>query len=67
MALPSWSTTSLLTYIKYCNVHDVAAIIFAHNHPSGVAEPSHADQSLTQCLKDALVLLLVLPSIASLQ
>ncbi len=30
--------------------------IFAHNHPSGVAEPSKADQLLTQRLKDALAL-----------
>jgi DNA repair protein RadC len=30
--------------------------IFAHNHPSGVAEPSHADQVLTQSLKQALAL-----------
>jgi DNA repair protein RadC len=36
---------------------NAAAIIFAHNHPSGVAEPSHADQSLTQRLKDALALI----------
>jgi DNA repair protein RadC len=28
----------------------------AHNHPSGVAEPSHADEMLTQCLKTALAL-----------
>lgn len=30
---------------------NAAAIIFAHNHPSGVAEPSFADQQLTQQLK----------------
>jgi DNA repair protein RadC len=29
-------------------------VIFAHNHPSGVAEPSQADQRLTQRLKGAL-------------
>jgi DNA repair protein RadC len=33
-----------------------SAVIFAHNHPSGVAEPSHADQLLTQSLKQALAL-----------
>jgi DNA repair protein RadC len=33
-----------------------AAVIFAHNHPSGVAEPSRADESLTQRLKAALQL-----------
>ena len=31
-------------------------ILFAHNHPSGVAEPSHADEILTQSLKQALAL-----------
>jgi DNA repair protein RadC len=31
-------------------------LIFAHNHPSGVAEPSHADETLTQALKQALAL-----------
>jgi len=34
--------------------HNAAAVILAHNHPSGVAEPSAADQSLTRRLKDAL-------------
>lgn len=35
---------------------NAAAIIFAHNHPSGVAEPSQADEILTRQLKDALAL-----------
>jgi DNA repair protein RadC len=35
---------------------NAAAIIFAHNHPSGIAEPSIADRHLTQTLKDALKL-----------
>jgi DNA repair protein RadC len=34
--------------------HNAAAVIFAHNHPSGVAEPSQADQILTETLKRAL-------------
>jgi DNA repair protein RadC len=34
-----------------------AAVIVAHNHPSGVAEPSLADQAITRRLKDALALL----------
>lgn len=34
--------------------HKAAACIFAHNHPSGVAEPSMADQAITRRLKDAL-------------
>ena len=33
-----------------------AAVIFAHNHPSGAAEPSRADEFLTQSLKSALQL-----------
>ena len=36
-----------------CNA---GAAIFAHNHPSGVAEPSHADETLTSALKQALAL-----------
>jgi DNA repair protein RadC len=36
--------------------HNAAGMIFAHNHPSGVAEPSHADETLTQSLKQALAL-----------
>ena len=34
--------------------HNAAALIFAHNHPSGVAEPSQADISITRRLKTAL-------------
>lgn len=37
--------------------HNAAAIIFAHNHPSGVAEPSHADRAITVRLRDALALI----------
>ncbi|HEX2668658.1 MAG TPA: DNA repair protein RadC [Gammaproteobacteria bacterium] len=36
--------------------HNAAALIFAHNHPSGVAEPSDADRRLTRRLQDALAL-----------
>ncbi len=35
---------------------NAAAVILAHNHPSGVAEPSRADEFLTQSLKSALAL-----------
>lgn len=35
---------------------NAGAVIFAHNHPSGVAEPSRADELLTQALKQALAL-----------
>lgn len=37
--------------------YNAAAVIFAHNHPSGVAEPSQADIALTRRLSDALRLL----------
>ena len=36
---------------------NAAAVILAHNHPSGVAEPSRADEFLTQSLKSALQLI----------
>lgn len=36
--------------------HNAAALIFAHNHPSGVAEPSQADVNMTHRLKNALAL-----------
>ena len=35
---------------------NAAAVILAHNHPSGVAEPSRADEFLTQSLKSALAM-----------
>ena len=35
---------------------NAAAAIFAHNHPSGVAQPSAADELITRQLKDALAL-----------
>ncbi len=37
--------------------HNAAAVILAHNHPSGIAEPSDADRRITQRLKDALALI----------
>ena len=40
--------------VKHALRHNSAAVIFAHNHPSGVAEPSRADELLTQALKSAL-------------
>jgi DNA repair protein RadC len=42
--------------VKRSLFNNAAALIFAHNHPSGVAEPSHADEVLTQSLKQALAL-----------
>jgi DNA repair protein RadC len=35
---------------------NAAAVVFAHNHPSGVAQPSQADELLTRNLKEALAL-----------
>ena len=35
---------------------NASALIFAHNHPSGVAEPSRADEAITRALKQALAL-----------
>ena len=43
--------------VKRALHHNAAALIFAHNHPSGVAEPSRADEALTQALKQALALI----------
>jgi len=42
--------------VKAALARNAAAVIFAHNHPSGVAEPSRADELLTQSLKQALSL-----------
>jgi DNA repair protein RadC len=42
--------------VKAALAHNAAAVIFAHNHPSGVAEPSRADELLTAALKQALAL-----------
>lgn len=42
--------------VKRALGHNAAAVIFAHNHPSGIAEPSSADIGLTRRLKTALEL-----------
>jgi len=42
--------------VKHCLSRNAAAVIFAHNHPSGVAEPSDTDVRLTRKLADALAL-----------
>lgn len=42
--------------VKRALFHNAAAIIFAHNHPSGIAEPSTADKHITDKLKQALSL-----------
>ncbi|ASJ76630.1 RadC family protein [Granulosicoccus antarcticus] len=43
--------------VKRCLSSNAAAVIFAHNHPSGVAEPSDTDVRLTRKLVDALALI----------
>ena len=42
--------------VKDALARNAAAVILAHNHPSGVAEPSHADEIITTRLKEALAL-----------
>jgi len=42
--------------VKEALAQNAAAVILAHNHPSGAPEPSRADEYLTQTLKTALVL-----------
>ncbi len=42
--------------VKAALRENAAAVIFSHNHPSGIAEPSQADQHLTTALKSALAL-----------
>jgi DNA repair protein RadC len=43
--------------VKKALHHNAAAVIFAHNHPSGISEPSQADKQITEKLKQALALL----------
>ena len=40
--------------VKAALSHNAAAVMFAHNHPSGVTEPSRSDEQITQRLKQAL-------------
>lgn len=42
--------------VKQVLAHNAAAVIFAHNHPSGIAEPSDSDIRITKRLQDALSL-----------
>lgn len=42
--------------VRACLRHNAAAVIFAHNHPSGVAEPSESDREITCELREALAL-----------
>jgi DNA repair protein RadC len=42
--------------LKRVLLHNAAAVIFAHNHPSGISEPSSADRQITEKLQQALQL-----------
>ena len=42
--------------VKRALANNAAAVIFAHNHPSGIPEPSRSDELLTQALREALSL-----------
>jgi len=54
----SLTTTSVYPreVVKSALQHNAAAVILAHNHPSGLTEPSSADELLTRQLKEALAL-----------
>lgn len=58
LSLGSLTQTSVYPreVVKAGLAHNAAAVIFSHNHPSGVSEPSAADELLTRNLKDALAL-----------
>jgi DNA repair protein RadC len=43
--------------VRRCLTHNAAAVIFAHNHPSGSSEPSQADRTITIRLREALGLI----------
>ena len=43
--------------VKRALYHNAHAVIAAHNHPSGINQPSHSDKALTQTLKESLTLL----------
>ena len=43
--------------VKLALSHNAAAVVLAHNHPSGVAEPSVSDQKITQHIQNAMQLM----------
>ena len=55
-APPTAQSAWLIFIANHFNAHNAAAVILAHNHPSGVAEPSRADELITLRLRDALSL-----------
>jgi DNA repair protein RadC len=42
--------------VRQTLLHNAAAVIVAHNHPSGLVEPSQADEGVTKRLRQALAL-----------
>lgn len=48
------ATVHIREVVKRALAHNAAAVIISHNHPSGVAEPSQADELITRRLKAAL-------------
>lgn len=50
------STVHMREVLRAALRHNAAAVIVAHNHPSGIAEPSRADRDITNRLRDALAL-----------
>ena len=48
------ATVHLREVVRRCLTHNAAAVIFAHNHPSGVSEPSYADKEITLELRRVL-------------
>ena len=53
---PTVAILPLSLVVKEALAVNAAAVILAHNHPSGVAEPSQADERITKRLKSALEL-----------
>jgi DNA repair protein RadC len=43
--------------VKAALTHNAAAVVLYHNHPSGLSEPSAADELITRRLKEALALI----------
>jgi DNA repair protein RadC len=50
------ATVHIKEVVRQALRHDATAVILAHNHPSGVMDPSQADELITRRLKDALAL-----------
>jgi DNA repair protein RadC len=51
------ATVHIKEVMRQAIVHNATAVIVAHNHPSGVTEPSQADEYITRRLRDSLALM----------